>query len=99
ATSWTRSPGPTTLSYTALAQYMRCGYRFYVERVLGLPAVEASASGGGAELTGAERGIAVHGLLERIDFRRVALPDDDAVTAAAGRPLSEASAAEIRGLI
>jgi ATP-dependent exoDNAse (exonuclease V) beta subunit len=35
-------PGPppgaaTTLSYTALSAYLRCGYRFYVQRVVGLP--------------------------------------------------------------
>ena len=29
------SPGP--LSYTTLAAYHRCGYRFYVQRVIGLP--------------------------------------------------------------
>ena len=28
---------PPALSYTALTQLRRCGYRFYVERVLGLP--------------------------------------------------------------
>src|SRR5205807_2416313 len=28
---------PRTLSYSALAEYGRCGYRFYVERVLGIP--------------------------------------------------------------
>jgi ATP-dependent exoDNAse (exonuclease V) beta subunit len=31
------------LSYSALAEYERCGYRFYVERVLGLRAGAASA--------------------------------------------------------
>jgi ATP-dependent exoDNAse (exonuclease V) beta subunit len=28
---------PASLSYTALATYEQCGYRFYVQRVLGLP--------------------------------------------------------------
>jgi ATP-dependent helicase/nuclease subunit A len=32
------APPVATLSYSALAQYRRCGYRFYAERVLGLPA-------------------------------------------------------------
>jgi ATP-dependent helicase/nuclease subunit A len=31
------SPVPASLSYTALATYEQCGYRFYVQRVLGLP--------------------------------------------------------------
>jgi hypothetical protein len=41
-------PGAGHLSYSALASYAACGYRFYVERMLGLsiPAV-ASADGGG----------------------------------------------------
>jgi ATP-dependent exoDNAse (exonuclease V) beta subunit len=30
-------PAVTTLSYSALGAYARCGYRFYAERVLGLP--------------------------------------------------------------
>ncbi len=30
-------PQPRSLSYTALAAYEQCGYRFYVQRVLGLP--------------------------------------------------------------
>ena len=31
------APPVGALSYTSLAAYQRCGYRFYVERVLGLP--------------------------------------------------------------
>ncbi len=34
---------PTALSYSALALYERCGYRFYAERVLGLPQVPTGA--------------------------------------------------------
>ena len=32
-------PAPQRLSYSALGAYARCGYRFYLERVLGLPRV------------------------------------------------------------
>ena len=34
-----RAPAPpvSTLSYSSLGEYARCGYRFYAERVLGLP--------------------------------------------------------------
>ena len=35
------SPVPS-LSYSSLSEYERCAYRFYVERVLGLPATEES---------------------------------------------------------
>src|SRR4029077_17728005 len=89
----TQSEPPTTLSYTALAQYERCGYRFYAERVLGIPSVEQGARGSGGELTGAERGTAVHALLERLDFRRPSPPSDEAISGVAGRALSERQAA------
>jgi ATP-dependent helicase/nuclease subunit A len=40
-------PALDTLSYSALAEYDRCGYRFYAERVLGLPGGEADGDGDG----------------------------------------------------
>jgi ATP-dependent helicase/nuclease subunit A len=49
------------LSYTALAAYEDCPYRFQLERVLGLPAGDVSSSGRGGA---AARGAAVHALLE-----------------------------------
>jgi ATP-dependent exoDNAse (exonuclease V) beta subunit len=65
------------LSYTAIAAYEECAYRFYMERVLDLgtrvrslsPIAQQEAnSGGRGELTsrdgGAARGAAVHSLLE-----------------------------------
>ncbi len=42
-----------TMSYTSLAELERCGYRFYVERVLGLPENRAAAR---RTATTAERG-------------------------------------------
>jgi ATP-dependent exoDNAse (exonuclease V) beta subunit len=60
------------LSYTAISAFEECAYRFYMERVLGLPA--AAPSGGFAGSAGDEgpsareersaRGAAVHALLE-----------------------------------
>ena len=54
------------LSYSRLGEYQRCGYRFYVERVLGLGAVEPGNGLGPGE--GREQrfgfGSAVHGMLE-----------------------------------
>jgi ATP-dependent exoDNAse (exonuclease V) beta subunit len=36
-TSAIAAPAPGPLSYTTLAAYHRCGYRFYAQRVIGLP--------------------------------------------------------------
>jgi ATP-dependent exoDNAse (exonuclease V) beta subunit len=65
------------LSYTAISAYQECGYRFYMERVLGLagtersspriPGTSASASeegGPSAREERSARGAAVHALLE-----------------------------------
>jgi ATP-dependent helicase/nuclease subunit A len=88
------------LSYSALAEFDRCGYRFYVGRVLRLPALEGGAgqrrggrapdSPAGADLaagglTATERGSLVHALLERLDFRRPVRPTGAMVAEAAGR--------------
>jgi ATP-dependent helicase/nuclease subunit A len=78
------------LSYTAIAAYEECPYRFYMERVLGLPASQRSSSripGTTAfELEGDEdgspsareersaRGAAVHALLEWSQANRWELP-------------------------
>jgi ATP-dependent exoDNAse (exonuclease V) beta subunit len=51
------------LSYSALALFERCSYRFYAERIVGLSPTEA-ARGVGEGLTGTEVGDAVHALLE-----------------------------------
>ena len=37
-------PAPQRLSYSSLTAYGRCGYRFYLERVLRMPRVEAAAA-------------------------------------------------------
>ena len=41
-----RGPAPQRLSYSSLGAYARCGYRFYLERLLGLPARRAAAARG-----------------------------------------------------
>ncbi|MGI8428794.1 MAG: UvrD-helicase domain-containing protein [Solirubrobacteraceae bacterium] len=84
-----RAPPVSRLSYSSLVDYERCGYRFYAERVLGLPRVpehRGPGTAGGREpgieprtgaergLTGAERGVIAHTLLEKLDFRRPARP-------------------------
>jgi ATP-dependent exoDNAse (exonuclease V) beta subunit len=102
-------PGPAvstlSLSYSSLQEYARCGYRFYAERVLGLPPVAPDAgaaapieigAGDGARAqpvadvavaprSAADRGVLVHALLERLNFRRPLAPTREAVAAAAAR--------------
>ncbi|HYM67795.1 MAG TPA: 3'-5' exonuclease, partial [Patescibacteria group bacterium] len=59
----------TALSYTSLSELERCGYRYYLERALGLPedrVAARAADGGGLEAR--VRGTLVHRLLESVDF-------------------------------
>ena len=63
------------LSYSGLARYRACGYRFYLERVVGLrelqplPVDESQPEPPGSdELSPLLRGTVVHELLERLDF-------------------------------
>jgi ATP-dependent helicase/nuclease subunit A len=88
-------PAPQRLSYTALGQYARCPYRFYLQRTLGLPDVrpaESTAHQVAAEAAAADattldprvRGTLAHRLLEELDFARPQAPAPEAV-AAAGR--------------
>jgi ATP-dependent exoDNAse (exonuclease V) beta subunit len=88
------APPVSSLSYSALGEYARCGYRFYAERVLGLPRVPeppapppAPGAIGEAEpgLAATDRGTLVHALLERLDFRRAVAVSPDDVAAAAAR--------------
>jgi ATP-dependent helicase/nuclease subunit A len=82
-------PAPQRLSYSALGAYARCGYRFYLERILGLPRVappvvarDDAAVGDEDDLVGLDplvRGSLVHRLLEELDFARPAAPELGAV--------------------
>jgi hypothetical protein len=56
------------LSYSALSLYRRCGYRYFAQRVLGLPEPERERAEGGG-LDALELGDAVHLELERADGR------------------------------
>ena len=61
------APPVRTLSYSGLDAYARCGYRFYVERVLRLPPVRESVPGAEAEgIDPRLRGSLAHLLLERL---------------------------------
>jgi ATP-dependent exoDNAse (exonuclease V) beta subunit len=76
-----------TLSYTALAELERCGYRYYLERMLGMAENRAAArmpSGregqpGRDGLEARARGTLVHRLLEAVDFARPIAPSPEDV--------------------
>ncbi|HVU77037.1 MAG TPA: UvrD-helicase domain-containing protein [Gaiellaceae bacterium] len=62
------------LSYSALALFERCSYRYYAERVAGLRE-ERGAIPGAVGLKATEVGDAVHRLLEVVDLSAPAVPD------------------------
>jgi ATP-dependent helicase/nuclease subunit A len=58
------------LSFSALALFERCSYRYYAERVAGMrPTDVRNAAPGTTGLAATEIGDAVHRLLERVDLR------------------------------
>jgi hypothetical protein len=98
------APSLDILSYTSLAQLERCGYRYYLERELGLP--ERSPGSAGEALLGGlgarERGTLVHRLLETFDFTRLAAPPAAAaerVASELGMQLIEGEADELVGML
>lgn len=96
------------LSYTAISAFEECAYRFYMERVLGLP-----STGDGVKRVGTEgdegpsareersaRGAAVHALLEWSEANAWEEPTPDLArrhARAAGLDLDAAGAAELLG--
>jgi ATP-dependent helicase/nuclease subunit A len=76
-----------TMSYTALAELERCGYRFYLERVLGLAENGAAARyhPHDGRIEPRTRGTIVHMLLESVDFKRPRPPSTGDVAAVARR--------------
>jgi ATP-dependent exoDNAse (exonuclease V) beta subunit len=75
-----------TISYTSLAELERCGYRYYLERVLHMPerhTVAGEAPRG--ELDARLRGRIVHSLLETVDFARALSPTAEDVAQLARR--------------
>ena len=66
------------LSYSALALFERCSYRYYVERVAGLREERGTVLGAHG-LKATEVGDAVHRLLEVVDLSAPAMPDVEIV--------------------
>jgi RecB family exonuclease len=66
-----------TLSFSALALFERCSYRYYAERVVGMrPTDERAAAPGSPGLAATEIGDAVHRLLEVVNLQEPLPPDD-----------------------
>jgi ATP-dependent exoDNAse (exonuclease V) beta subunit len=90
------------LSYSALALFELCSYRFYAERIVGLREtrpVRGEGDGDGA-LAATEIGDAVHVLLEGLDLASPRPPDDLAGSVQARYPLAtDEELARIRGLV
>jgi len=98
------------LSYTAISAFEECAYRFYMERVLGLPAAAPSRGVPSPEIAGDEgpsareersaRGAAVHALLEWSQASGWREPDAELArrhALAAGLDLGAAEAEELLG--
>ena len=104
-----RPPAPATLSYTALARYTACPYRFHLERGLGLPEQEPPPHLRDAEVPGADgtaldplvRGTLVHELLERLG-PRAPVPGETEVRAVAAAhevELGDEEVADLLGMV
>ena len=89
------------LSYSALSLFERCSYRYFAERVVGLRPADASGSvPGRTGLAATEIGDAVHALLERIDLKAPAVPDDlDDVVRARYPAATDEELERIRGFV
>jgi ATP-dependent helicase/nuclease subunit A len=85
---------PPALSYTALSLLERCGYRYYLERVLRMPEERAAGGEPAGGLDARSRGTLVHRLLETHDFRSPEAPGPGRVAEVAAELGFEASAAE-----
>jgi len=78
---------PRRLSFTALSLFERCSYRYYAERVAGMRERDGRAGVPGLEGLGAtELGSAVHSVLEELDLKAPAVPDDLSERVLAGWP-------------
>jgi ATP-dependent helicase/nuclease subunit A len=96
---------PKTLSYTVLSELERCGYRYYLERVLGMAEKHAPVRAeelGNDGLEGRVRGTVVHRLLESLDFTRGVPPSEKAVAEVArelGAPIGQRECDELAALL
>ncbi|MET0971851.1 MAG: PD-(D/E)XK nuclease family protein, partial [Thermoleophilaceae bacterium] len=94
------------LSYTGLEAYRRCGYRFYLQRTLGLAPVQSPLPPAGAlgqsGMTALLRGSIVHRLIELLDFHRPLVPPDDEIASQIERhgiPALPDEVADLRAMV
>jgi ATP-dependent helicase/nuclease subunit A len=93
------------LSYSGLEAYRRCGYRFYLQRALGLAPVEPPRREEPLPEAGLQpllRGTIVHALLESLDFRRPRAPGEAEVAKLAerhGAPVGPEDVADLTGMV
>jgi hypothetical protein len=90
------APPPSTLSYSSIAEYERCPYRYHLQRIIGLEDVELPGAGGE---DAAARGTAVHALLERLDFAAPRAPAEREVAEAAAAAGAALAGAEDRAAL
>ena len=104
APAWPR-PAPQRLSYSSLGAYARCGYRFYLQRLLKLPPVTPpprEQAPSEPALAPTVRGSIVHRALEDLDYARPVAPEAAVVAELAaewGVELTDAEVADIRALV
>jgi ATP-dependent exoDNAse (exonuclease V) beta subunit len=97
-------PAPQRLSYSQLSDYDKCGYRFYLRRILRLPDLPAPPplDDAGQErepgLDPRVRGSIVHLALQELDFASPQLPGAAAVAALAERLGAELTAGDIEDI-
>ncbi|MDA0185030.1 UvrD-helicase domain-containing protein, partial [Solirubrobacter phytolaccae] len=97
-------PAPQRLSYSQLSDYAKCGYRFYLKRVLNLPNVQPPPplEGESETVSGIDpllRGSIVHAALEELDFDDPRAPDDDTVRALTDTELTDDEVKEIQAFV
>lgn len=105
ATAPAPAPAPSSLSYSALAEYQRCGYRYYLQRVVGLAdegtrAVRSDDHHGAPDAR--TRGALTHALLEDLDFSRPLAPTEARarrIAASLGASIDSASLSDARRLV
>jgi len=78
-------PTPQRLSYSQISDYGKCGYRFYLRRVLGMPSIQPPPPEEPETVPSLDprvRGSIVHSLLEELDFANPQAPalDGDDLT-------------------
>jgi ATP-dependent exoDNAse (exonuclease V) beta subunit len=92
-------PAPQRLSYSQVADYAKCGYRFYLRRILRLPPVEAPPLDEPAhEPAGVDartRGSIVHSVLENLDLTDPQPPSPETISDLSKRYGAELSPEEI----